>query len=100
MRDSIEREVLIAAAPNEWWRVFVHLAYATGFRKGELLNLTWDNVDLDAGEVRVEPKTAGAFKVAGESFPILAWTAKNYDNRITACLAAARACSTVSAATT
>ncbi len=50
-------------------------------RRGELLNLTWANVELEAGHVKVEPKKAGTFTLRGEQYPILEWTAKDYENR-------------------
>ncbi len=35
----------------------IEFAYLTGWRKGEILGLTWDRVDFDAGIVRLEPGT-------------------------------------------
>jgi integrase len=35
----------------------VRFLYLTGWRAGEAMNLTWANVDLDAGVVRLEPGT-------------------------------------------
>jgi len=42
----------IDAEDNPWMRAFFRMAFYTGARKGELLGLTWDNVDLKNGVVR------------------------------------------------
>ncbi|MBX6370150.1 MAG: site-specific integrase [Rhodospirillales bacterium] len=44
---------LIAAAPSLRWRVALALAGYAGLRVGELLALTWSDVDLDASTVTV-----------------------------------------------
>ncbi len=44
---------VLAAAQGDPWEAFYVVAIATGLRRGELLGLQWDDVDLDAGEVRV-----------------------------------------------
>lgn len=41
-----------------WWRVFVRLAWSLGGRRGELLGLTWDKVDLEKAEVLVSCLTS------------------------------------------
>ncbi|MCP4546395.1 MAG: site-specific integrase [bacterium] len=49
-----ERDRLLIAcreSDNKQLYVIVVLALSTGMRQGEILNLTWDNVDLDAGRV-------------------------------------------------
>ena len=33
-----------------WWKVFVQLAYGLGMRRGELLGLRWESVDLEKAE--------------------------------------------------
>jgi integrase len=69
--------------PGQWWACLIQLAYTSGLRKGELLNLTWADLDLvpGAGVVRVTAKAGGTFTANGEAFPILPWTAKDYENR-------------------
>lgn len=44
---------LLAALPS-YLRPVIAFAYRTGWRKGEILNLTWDRVDLREGLVRLE----------------------------------------------
>ncbi len=41
----------------EHLRPLVTFAYSTGWRKSEILSLTWDQVDLHTGTVRLEPGT-------------------------------------------
>ena len=51
---SPDQEVrLIGALEDERARMFVRLALATGMRRGELLGLMWDCVDLDEKVIRV-----------------------------------------------
>ena len=55
-----EREVaafLEATRGNRFYALY-YVALATGMRKGELLALTWDNVDLEAGVIYVRQSLA------------------------------------------
>ncbi len=72
---------MLAVCRNAWWELFVNLAVRTGLRKGELLNLTWQDVDFEAARLTVSRKDRGRFKIKGEAFPILAWQAKTYEER-------------------
>ncbi len=54
-RDEFDR--VRAELPDNFSRPFVTLAYMLGFRRGELLNLEWRQVDLDKGTVRLDPGT-------------------------------------------
>lgn len=65
---------LLDAAEGGRWATLLTLALATGMRQGELLGLRWEDIDLDAGLVRVqrqlgrdgmlaEPKTASGRRV-------------------------------------
>ena len=53
-----EVAAMIEAAPDLWWRAFLRLAFTTGLRLGELLNLTWDDIDVAGGQVIVSAKRA------------------------------------------
>jgi integrase len=44
---------LLGAAKGDRWEALYVLAVPTGLRQGELLGLKWEDVDLQAGKVRV-----------------------------------------------
>lgn len=46
------RDFLASIEESEWY-VPIYLAANTGIRRGEVLGLTWRNVDLDAGRLTV-----------------------------------------------
>lgn len=48
-----ELRTFLAGASDHWLYPLWYLAIATGARMGELLALTWDDVDLEAGTVRI-----------------------------------------------
>jgi integrase len=50
-----EYDCLITLLPA-YLQPAVSLAYYTGMRKGEILNLTWDQVDLREGFIHLEPE--------------------------------------------
>lgn len=49
---------LIGACPSLKWRGMITLAYCSGLRLGEILHLTWADVDFDRQMVRVVRKPA------------------------------------------
>lgn len=53
--DESEVKKLMEAVQDEleYWRVFISLALATGMRRGELLGLEWNAVDLDNGTIDI-----------------------------------------------
>lgn len=74
-RDEID--AMIQAAPSEWWRAFIRLAFTSGLRRDELLHLRWDDIDLESGVVQVRNRPTGRFSIDGQEYPMLAWSAKS-----------------------
>jgi integrase len=57
---NAERDALLDACAQSDWpalHTLVLLAISTGARRGELINLKWDDVDLRVREASVDPKT-------------------------------------------
>jgi integrase len=44
---------LLAVPASPWWRAYRHTALVLGLRPGELLGLSWEDVDFAAGTLRV-----------------------------------------------
>lgn len=64
-----ESERLIAHAQGTW-RTMILVALRTGLRRGELLGLRWEDVDLDRGRIRVvENYVRGQFKAPKSGKP-------------------------------
>lgn len=77
-----ETRAMRESAPSLWWRVFILLAETSGLRKGELLNLLWQDIDFKQKTVRVAAKRAATFNADGHGeLPILEWSAKSYHER-------------------
>jgi integrase len=68
-----EFQRLLAAAPSDRWRGKLTLAYCCGLRLGEILNLTWSDVDFAGQTVRV---------VAKRGKDVVDWTPKDKDMRL------------------
>ena len=64
--DAVEVDSVIAEVP-EYLRPVVRFAALTGWRKSEILSLTWGAVDWEAGEVWLAPGTTKNDE--GRSFP-------------------------------
>jgi integrase len=55
---------LLGAELSAWWRAYIVTGIMCGLRPGELLGLRWEDVDFDAGVIRVR-KTVKAVTGAG-----------------------------------
>jgi len=69
-----EFQEVFKASHRLWWKALLALAYTSGGRRDELLNLTWADVDFDAQNVGFLPKKASRF--------LLAWEPKDHESRI------------------
>ena len=58
----------VAAKLPEWLEPVAEFGYLTGWRKREILDLRWSQVNLDAGWVRLEPGTTKSGE--GRAFPL------------------------------
>jgi integrase len=62
-----EFQRILDASP-EYFKPILHCAYHTGMRRGEILALTWDRVDLKAGFIRL--KDSDTKTDAARSIPV------------------------------
>jgi integrase len=65
---------LCASATNLWWKALLSVAYTTGARIGEILNLTWADLDFETNQIRI------ARKQEGEGSPT--WEPKDREGRV------------------
>ena len=68
-----EFQALMNATSSIRWHATIALAYCCGLRLGEILNLTWDDLDFKAGTVRVVAKRGEATED---------WAPKDKDMRV------------------
>ena len=66
--------LLMDSGPSLWWRCVIALAYGSGLRRGEILNLTWTDVDFGEQRVHIRPKHL--------SDQTIGWEPKDHENRI------------------
>lgn len=64
---------LIKSSPSLRWQGLITLGYCCGVRLGEVLNLTWSDVDFERSQVRIVRKIASQRRAA--------WTPKDKDMR-------------------
>lgn len=68
-----EYHALIENNGSFWWKAFLSVGYCCGLRRGEILNLTWQDVDFGSQLIHVRAKE--------KSKDILAWESKTHENR-------------------
>jgi integrase len=69
-----EYRLLRDAAKSLWWRSLMALAYGSGLRRGEILNLTWTDVDFGNKQVHVRSKRLDDQTIG--------WEPKDHENRV------------------
>jgi integrase len=69
-----EYSVLEVAAKNTWWKAFISVAYGSDLRAGEILNLTWADIDFEKHQVRAVPKK--------ETSETLEWEPNDREKRV------------------
>ncbi|NIP26164.1 MAG: tyrosine-type recombinase/integrase [Phycisphaerae bacterium] len=62
------------AKDDTWWLELISVAYKSGLRRGEILNLTWADVNFENQQIRIAPKK--------ETETTLEWEPKDHENRI------------------
>jgi integrase len=65
---------LMDAAGDNWWKAFISLAYGSGLRRNEILNLTWAEIDFEKQLVQVKAKDGIAETIE--------WEPKDHENRV------------------
>jgi integrase len=51
-----EYQALMEASERIWWKTFISLAYGSGLRLSEILNMVWQDIDFENKLVRTNPK--------------------------------------------
>jgi integrase len=63
-------EQLLKTDLTPWWRAYFHTGIMCGLRPGELLGLRWQDVDIDAGVIRVR-KSVKVHEGDGPARPVI-----------------------------
>lgn len=71
-----EISAMLEAAPDVWWRTFILLGFTTGLRLGELLNLSWADIDYEKSLVSVTAK-----KASNKKRSLLEFSCKSCEDR-------------------
>jgi integrase len=69
-----EYHLLMTTPSSLWWRAFMSVAYGSGLRSGEIVNLTWPDVDFENQRIRVQAKTSAP--------QLVEWEPKDHENRV------------------
>lgn len=68
-----EYRALLESSKRLWWKAFISVAYCCGLRRGEIINLTWADIDFINHLVNVKAKE--------KSQKTLKWEPKTHENR-------------------
>jgi len=69
-----EYRTLSTATTCLWWRVLISVAYGSGLRRGEILHLTWADIDFENQRIHVQTKPS--------SRCLIEWEPKDHENRV------------------
>lgn len=69
-----EFQKLMDTAPTAWWKALLAMLYSTAGRLGEIMNLTWADVDFNGNQIRIVTKDA--------SQSLFEWEPKDHEARI------------------
>ncbi len=69
-----EYHTLLKSTDDLWWKAFISTAYCCGLRRGEILNLTWNDIDFENQYIKVSPKKNGEQTIE--------WEPKDHECRI------------------
>ena len=69
-----EYHSLIESIEELWWRAFISVAYCSGLRREEILNLTWNDVDFENQYIHVTPKENSKYTIE--------WEPKDHECRV------------------
>ena len=64
--DILEYRALIEASEKIWWKAFISLAYGSGLRLEEILNLVWQDIDFENKLVLTNPKISADLLIEWE----------------------------------
>jgi integrase len=70
----LEFQTLLNSTMDIWWKAFLSVAYTTGARTGEIVNLMWTDVDFEKNRIRIVSKEAHG--------DIKEWEPKDHEGRI------------------
>jgi len=69
-----EYRALSAATSHLWWHALMSVAYGSGLRRGEILHLTWADIDFENQRIHVQTKPS--------SRCLIEWEPKDHENRV------------------
>lgn len=65
---------LMDSTEGLWWRTLISVAYGSGLRRGEILNLTWTDIDFENHCISIKAK--------GATEDTVEWEPKDHENRV------------------
>jgi integrase len=69
-----EYRALMNTSKKLWWKTLFSIAYCSGLRRGEILNLTWGDIDFLHYRIHITPKEYGKLTIP--------WEPKDHQSRV------------------